>query len=254
MSIKLADFINILKRQSRYGTPSTVDQAQTDILNSINIRGARIWGYKDWRWNMEPLSFAVAPAINAYTVAAASGNPIDRIHSLIPHDTTVAPPVLGTPLQELSVEDFYEKTQQASPVLTGNPPQYYCNLGMDANMAWQILIAPTPSAAFTMTGYAKAVLYTYLAADVTANLAFKYFPNGVILDALLAGCLIDIGMIQGMTAETRLSAEGAWEAKIQHLASEQMGVARDNSPITTPPPPWYTARQRMRSKRGTGVY
>lgn len=260
MAIQLKDLMTILERESRYGTPANLglanDQATTDILNSINMRGARIWAFADWKWNMEKLSIPIAPNVNSYLVAAASGNAIDRIHSIIPNDTTVTPPALGKPLDELEIEDFYEKTQQQPPTApnTAVTPSWYCNLGMDALFRWQILIAPTPSQAFTMIGYAKAVLYTYLLADVVANTAFKYFPNSVVLDALFAGCMIDIGMIQGMTAVERLEAENAWLAKLKNLKAEQAGVARDNSPIQTPPPPWWEKRNAMRSKRGTGVY
>ena len=254
MAINLADLITILKREGRYGTPGLVtDQANTDILNSINMRGARIWGYKDWKWIMEPLGFAVTPNVNAYVVAAKSGNQIDRIHSLIPNDPTVTPPVFGKPLQEMEVEDFYAETQNLPQPCAG-APRRYCNLGMNAAGAWQVLIAPTPAVAFTMTGYAKAVLYTYLQADVVANVPIKYFPNGVVLDALFSGCMIDIAMIQGMTEDQKAVAEAAWLRKIEQLANEQMGVARDNSPITTPPPPWWATRNRMRSKKGSGVY
>ena len=253
MAINIGDFINLLKREGRYGAAGVVDQAQADILNSINMRGARIWAFADWKWIMESLSFAIAANNNSYVVAAASGNPIDRIHSIIPYDPTVTPPMAGRPLQEMEIEDFYAETQNVVPAITG-APRKYCNLGMNATFSWQILIWPTPSVAFTMTGYAKAVLSTYLAADVVANIALKYFPNGVVLDALFAGCMIDIDSIQGMLAPQRLVAEQAWTEKLKALKAEQSGVARDNSPITTPPPPWWSRRNAMRSKKGSGVY
>ena len=254
MAINLNDFITILKRNGRYGTPAVLgDQNTADILASINMRGATIWGFSDWKWKLEPLSIPVNPNTNAYNVSAASGNPIDRIHSIIPHDPSVTPPVLGAPLQEMEIEDFYRETQRQFPSPPDQPCKY-CNLGMNAAGQWQILIWPVPGSAFTMTGYAKAVLYTYVQADVLANNPIQYFPNGVVLDALYSGCMIDIDSIQGLPALSRASAEEAWLRKLKTLAADQASVARDNSPITTPPPPWWSARNRMRSKKSSGVY
>ena len=252
--INLNDFLNILKDEGQYGTRNVITDTPTaQLLNSANKRGARIWGFADWKWIMEPLSIPVTPNTNSYLVIATSGNPIDRIHTLIPHDPTTSPPTLGKPLDEMEIEDFYEQTQRQFPNIPDIPTKY-CNLGMNAAFQWQIMIAPTPSIAFTMTGYAKAVLYTYLQSDVVANTPFAYFPNGVVLDALFDGCMIDVMALKGASVADRLQAEAAWVSKLTKLKTEQIGVARDNSSVATPPPPWWAARNRARSKKGTGVY
>lgn len=253
MSINIGDLINIIKRVGRYGTSGlNTDQAAVDILNSINLRGARIWGAGDWRWKREILSFAVTPGAVQYGVTALSGNAIDRILDLIPNDPTVSPPVAAAPLEQMEIGDFYLKCPQSGQ--SPDVPTKYINIGQDANGVWQVIIWPSPSSAFTMSGFAKAVLTTYTAADVTANNPILYFPNGIVLDALLAGCLIDVGRIQGMSQETALASEGEWEKKIRHLLGEQIGVATDNTPKTAPMPNRIADRMyRRNKKRGTWV-
>jgi hypothetical protein len=252
VTIALNDFISILKRVGHYGSPAVItDQATTDILNAVNVRGARIWGAADWKWQREVLAFGVTPGTTQYGVTAKSGNPIDRILDIIPVDKTVSPSISAAPLEQMEIGDFYLKCSQVNVI--PDIPQKYINIGQDANGIWQIIIWPSPSSAFTMSGYAKAVLYTYLQSDVVANTAIKYFPNGVILDALMAGCLIDIGRIQGMSPETALGAESAWESKIKHLIGEQIGVASDNSPKTAPMPDRIVRRMMNRNRRGTSV-
>lgn len=242
--------MNIVKRQGRYGTPDDLtDQATVDILAAVNVRGARIWGARDWKWQREALSFAMVAGTKAYTVAAASANPIDRILHLIPDGSTMSPPQDADPLDQMEIGAFY---RQSSVIATPGVPKKYCNIGMDANGSWQIIVSPTPSSAFTMKGYAKAVLVTYTQADVVANSAIKYFPNGVVLDSLLAGCLISVGRIQGMTPETALAAEQAWESKIKSLGAEQIGADKDNTPITSPLPDYITRRIGSRG-RGTST-
>lgn len=253
MAINLNDFIGILKREGRYGLPATLgDQATTDILNSVNVRLARIWGAADWKWQREVLAFQVGPGVIQYGVLAKSGNPIDRILDLIPNDPAVAPPVSGRPLEEMEIGDFYEKCSQVN--VLPDLPSKYINIGQNSSGIWQIILWPSPSSSFTMAGYAKAILYTYLAADVVANTPIGYFPNGVVLDALMAGCLIDIGRIQGMTPETALAAEAAWEMKIKHLIGDQIGVATDNTPKTAPMPDRIVRRMLHRNRRGIRVH
>lgn len=252
MAVNLTDFINILKKEGRYGTYGlNTDQATTDILASINVRGARIWGAADWKWQRELLAFAVAPGTTQYNVTAKSGNAIDRILNVIPNDPTVNPAVSGAPLEEMEIGDFFLKCPQAN--VLPDLPSKYINIGQNAAGQWQIILWPSPASAFTMSGFAKAVLYTYLQSDVVANTPIKYFPNGVVLDALMAGCLIDIGRIMGMSAETALAAEQAWELKIKHLEGEQIGVATDNTPKTAPMPDRIVQRMLNRNRRGTRV-
>lgn len=257
------DFINLVKRERRYGASATVvngvvtagtiaDQPTFDILTEVNVRRKRVWAKWDWKWTMEPLAIPVVPNMNAYNVVAKSGNPIDRIRSLIAYDPTVAPPVLGRPLQEMEVEDFYASTQRLYPNVPDTPSRY-CNLGQNAAGQWQVLIWPTPAVAFTLGGYAKGVLKTFTLADLTAGTAFDYFPDGVVESVLLDGVTAGIMAVMGNDAGAA-QKELMFEAGCKQLVGEQAGVAHDNSPITTPPPPWYTGRARRRSKRGTGVY
>lgn len=252
MAIALNDLIGMLKRVGQYGSfGTTVEQATTDILNSINARSARIWSAADWKWKREVLSFAVTPGIVQYAVTSKSGNAIDRILDLIPNDPTVSPPIAGAPLDQMEIGDFYLKCPQSGQL--PSVPTKYINIGQDANGRWQVIIWPSPSSTFTMSGYAKAVLATYVMADVVANNPILYFPNGVVLDALMSGCLIDIGRIRGMTPETALAAESAWENKIRLLKGEQIGVSADNSPKTAPMPDRIVRRMNNRSIRGSRV-
>lgn len=256
MAIQLKDFMTILERVGRYGTPANLgvagDQPTTDLLNSVNIRGTRIWGAGDWKWKRELLSFPVVVGTTQYQVKSKSGNLIDRILDIIPNDPTVSPPIAAPPLEELEIGDFYLKCPQSN--VLPSTPEKYVNVGQDAAGFWNIIIWPPPASAFTMSGYAKALLPAYVNADVVANNPILYFPNGVVLDALMAGCLIDIGRIQGMTPEAALTAEAAWEAKIRHLLGEQIGVSSDNSPKTAPMADRIVNRMnRRRGSRGTWV-
>ena len=257
------DFVNLVKREQQYGAFATIvngvvtsgtisDQQTFDILTEVNVRRKRVWAKWDWKWTMEPLSIPVTPNVSNYLVTATSGNAIDRIRSIIPNDPTVSPPVLGAPLQEMEVEDFYAHTQRQWPN-TPSQPTRYCNLGQNAAGVWQIMIWPTPSVAFTMTGYAKGVLKTFTLADLTAGTAFDYFPDGVVESILLDGVAAGIKSIKNDLVGAA-QKESMFEAGCKLLVGEQAGVARDNSPITTPPPPWWASRNRMRSRRGTGVY
>ncbi len=231
MAIALNDFVTILKREGRYGTPSiTNDQITADILASINMRGARIWAAADWKWYRELLTFTMVSGTKQYAVLVVSGNPIDRIQTLIPYDATGAF-LSGVPLTERTIQDFYT----FCPLTPGTPTDYY-NLGIDANGAWNVILSPVPNITTKIGGYAKTVLATYTNADVVANVAIKYFPNAVVLDALFAGCMIDINLIQGMTPDVALAKEQAWEKKIQALIKEQLGVATDNTPPRSPRP------------------
>lgn len=253
MAINLGDFVSLLKRESRYGSPAvTNDTPTSDILAAINMRLARIWAAKDWKWQREKLSFAVVPGTSEYTVAALSGNAIDRILNIIPNDTSASPPVSGKPLNQREIGDFYTRFQSADT--PAGLPTDYVNIGMNSAGAWRIIIAPSPSSAFTMKGFAKAVLTTYVLADITSNNPILYFPNGVVLDSLFSGVMTDIGMIQGVAPEVSLAKEGSFEKKIHNLAVEQMGVGLDNTPPTSPPPDRVSRRMSSRRSRGTRVF
>ena len=235
MAIAIGDFVGIVKRLGRYGTLGNVgDQPTTDILNSINLRGGRVWAAADWRWSREILKFAMVPGQSQYVVLASSGNPIDRIINLIPIDLTATPPVQGMPLVEYTERQFYEKCNLRPGWSEGYPRSYY-NMGQNAAGQWQITVYPVPTAAFNMSGSAKAVLVPYTLAMVAANAPITYFPNGVVLDTLLDGVLSDVMAIQGNdTEKARLDIQ--FEAKIKKLIAEQIGVAEDNTPPTSDPP------------------
>ena len=249
----VADFIKIAKRESRYGLVGTTgDQATTDVLNELNIRRKRIWAYWNWKWALEKLSFAIAINTTQYTVAAASGNPIDRITDLIPQDSTVTPAVWAAPLQELERQDFYS-WWAAQPSDSADIPAKYVNLGMDANQAWLIEVAPKPSQAFTMKGFAKKKLATYTAADITANTLMDYFPDGVVETVLLDAVLSGIFHIQGMDAvAAQIDAE--MNRELLQMKTEQDMADKDDSGIVTKPPPSMIWKRRSRSKFGTGTF
>ncbi len=259
------DFINVVKRERRYGTFATIvngvvtsgtitDQPTFDILNEVNIRRKRIWLKWDWKWMMEELAIPVVPGTVKYGVTSKSGNAIDRIKYLFPTDPSVNPPVSGDEIIELEPGEFNNLTQsQGITPAVPNVPRRYMNRGQNAAGQWQITIWPSPPVAFTISGFAKGILKTFTLADLTAGTAFDYFPDGVVEDVLLDGVSSGVLAIQGQEAEAaRLDMQ--FESKCKLLVGEQAGVARDNSPITSPPPDYYTSRQRMRSKRGTGVY
>lgn len=251
------DFMGILKREGRYGTPGeTGDQPTLDILNSINVRRKRIWARFDWAWALEALSFALTVGSQGpYSVTSVSGALVDRITDLYPVDTSVTPNVSGKPIIQTTRQDFYGWVvagQSGTPVFQG-PPLRYINVGRSAAGLWQIMVGPAPATATTVKGWAKKILTTFTLADVVANTAFDYFPDGVIETVLKDGCQSDIERIQGnLTEAARL--DQAFEAKLEKMLMEQAGVGKDDSPITTPPPDAYRWKKRMRASGGTGVY
>lgn len=274
----ITDFINWIKRESRYGGPNllsgtalTGDQATLDILTSLNARRKRIWRKPGgWPWSVTQLSFQVVPGQVVYPVTpAVVGQGIDRIQNLIPLPTTANPPVLGIPLRERTTRQFAIETQDyylvppsggpGVPSYTA-PPRIYKNLGMVAGL-WNIQIWPSPSSPFTMGGDAKGILNTFLIGDVSgiapfsaantggiANCPFDYFPDGVIEDILFEGVMGDVASIQGNAAEA-VRRDGNFESKVKLLAAEESDAARDNTPITRPLP--GIVRRRM-NRRGYG--
>lgn len=247
------DFMGILKREGRYGTPGeTGDQATLDILNSINVRRKRIWARFDWAWALEALSFALTVGSEGpYSVTSVSGALVDRITDLYPVDTTVTPNVKGQPLVQTTRQDYYGWVAAGPQV--NSPPIKYVNIGRSAAGLWQILVGPPPATATTVKGWAKKILTTFALADVIANTSFDYFPDGVIENVLKDGCQSDIERIQGNLVEAA-RLDQAFEAKLEKLVMEQAGVGRDDSPIAAPPPDHYRWKKRRRSKYGTGVY
>jgi hypothetical protein len=252
LSINLGDFISHSKREGTYGNVAippaqyATDQPTIDILASINKRATRIWARADWKWSQELLAFNITPAVRQYSVLAVSGNPIDRIKSLIPYDKT-GTYLRGAPIRERTIESFYSKLpeQRDGTPCTANVITDYCNIGQDAAGNWNVIVYPLPNIASKMGGYAKAVLYTYLMADVVANIPIKYFPNGVVLDSLYEGVMSDIAKIRGQDVEA-IRLDQSFEAKVKRLVGEQIGVATDNSPITTALP---ATVNRMRGRR-----
>jgi hypothetical protein len=251
--MNIGDFMQVVKRQGRYGTPAVLtDQATLDIIAAIDIRRKRIWSYWNWQWALEPLAFAITVGNTSYVVTSASGALVDRITDLIPRDLTVSPVVSAPPLQQLERQDFYA---WAASIPSDAPtvPSKYVNLGRNAAGNWQIEIAPSPSQAFTMAGYAKKILTSFVLTDFQANTAFDYFPSGVIENLLLEGVLADIARIQG-EKDTALTMDSNFERKLNMLKAEQDNAGRDDSGITTPPPDSIRFKYRHRSRRGTGVY
>lgn len=244
MAIALNDFFKIVKRQSRYGSPDILtDQATLDILDIFNVKITRIWGKWDWKWQRQKLSFAVTPGTTEYQVkTATAGQKVDRILNIIPRDLTTTPPTLGKPLTQMEIGPFYDMLAEM-PIVPALPTKFI-NEGLDAAGYWKIVIWPSPASAFTMGGYAKAVLTTYVLADVTANNPILYFPNDVINDCLLDGVMSSVKAIQGDDAE-KVRLDQMFENKLKMLVTEQSGVGRDNSPPTTKPP-----RVHGNSRRG----
>lgn len=255
MAIALGDFVNHIFRESQYGqTGIYTDQTVTDVVASINKRGARIWGRADWKWKRELLEIDLVADTRQYVVAAASGNDIDRILSIIPYDPTMTF-LQGEPLTERTTRAFYARVTQppwrnadgggSSASNRGYPTDYY-NLGTDSNGDWNIIVDPVPSAVGKLGGYAKAVLTTYTVANVVSNIAIAYFPNDVVLDCLFEGVMSDVERVKGDKVEA-VRLDQSFQAKLKQLVSEQIGVATDETPIVTAMPPTVN---KMRARRG----
>ncbi len=268
----ITDFISWVKRESRYGgapliSNSNTDQPTIDILTSLNARRKRLWRKPgNWPWFVEQLSFPVIPGQVVYSVAALSGNKIDRIQNLIPVDPNATPPVSGLPLTLRTERQFaVDSRDYSSPSGAGangifvSIPRIYKNLGL-VNGLWNIQIWPSPSQAFTMAGSAKGILNTFLIGDVTglgpfsagntgqiANPPFDYFPDGVIEDILFEGVMSDVARIQGQAAEAK-SGDDSFEGKIKLLAAEEANAAKDDTPITRQMPALVMRRMRRRSR------
>lgn len=248
----LNDFMNVVRREARYGVVGTTnDQATLDILAEVNIRRKRIWKKADWPWALEQLATPLtASSQGPYSVLAKSGNLVDRITDLIPQDTTVTPPIFGPPLQEQTRQDFYAWSNTQIPV--PDTPSKYINLGRNAAGQWQILLWPSPVQNFTLAGWAKKILTTFVLADVTGNTAFDYFPDGIVEDVLLDGVLAGVLRIQGETAMSE-RLDQAFEMKLKSLVLEQRGAGQDNSGVTSPPPDYWKWKSRARKAGGTTV-
>jgi len=255
MAIKLGDMVSHLKRTARYGqTTVTNDPPTQDILTSINKRLSAIWGRHNWKWSREKLSFDLVAGVRQYDVTALSGNPIDRIEDLIPFDAT-GTFLAGKPLTQRTTRGFFERhgNDFGYPVTVEQPNRgergEYYQVELTADNVRTIVLWPTPDAASKMGGYAKGVLTSYTIADIVANVAIAYFPNDTVLDALFAGVMIDLGLIQGTTTpESAAGLERVFSAKISQLVSDQAGVATDNTPITTKLPA-IVARMMSRRNR-----
>ena len=237
--IGVGDLYRIASRTGQYGQSSSSPgwsgtiPAQ-DILDSINVRLTRIWAAANWRWRHEALSIPMVSGQSVYPVTVVSGQPIDRIMNLYPLDMTVAPPIQGKPLTEMTERQFFSKCDIRPGRCAGGPESYW-NCGMDANNVWSIQVYPVPSSAFSLKGSAKMVLTTYTLADILANNPILYFPNGVVLDCALTGILSDIAGCKGDPVNQG-SRDASFEAKLKLLMGEQLGVATDETPITSDPP------------------
>lgn len=247
MPIGVGDIVRMAKRTGAYGAVATTNDSQTqDVIDGLNVKLNRIWGSANWKWKREQLAFAVTSATDEYLVTASSGNRIDRILNIIPVDLTASPAVQGKPLVEVTERQFYTDCS-----LTDGQkglPTKYLNLGMDANNAWKVKIWRTPSSAFTMRGSAKMVLPIYAVADIVSNTPILYFPNDVVLDAVLTGMLAHIAGCKG-DKEDQAIKDNVFEGKVGILVSDQAGVATDETPVTSQPPPVIrTIRNEGRSK------
>jgi hypothetical protein len=263
----ITDFINWIKRESRYGgspliSNSNTDQPTLDILTSLNARRKRIWRKPgNWRWFVEQIQFNVVAGQYVYPVTAKSGNRIDRIQDLWPVDLTVTPNAYGLPFKQRTPRQFAQDV-----VRNSIPKDYsgiYKNIGLDSTGKWTVELALCPAAPFTMGGEAKGVLNTFLIGDVTGigpfsvgnvaqapNATLDYFPDGVIEDVLFEGVMADVALIQGNEA-SHDAKDGAFETKIKMLAAEETDAAKDNTPIQRPLPMLVRRRmsRRCRSSR-----
>lgn len=242
------DFVNMVKRAARYGsTGTTGDQAATDILNSLNMRRKRIWAKWNWGWALTPITLTLTEGTKAYTLETK----VDRITDLYTIDTSVSPSETGEPLKQCTRQEFYRWI--ANDTQVNGVPEKYINIGLDASGYWNIVIAPPPLANLSLGGYGKKILTTYTAADLVANTAFDYFPDGIIEDVLWDGVLSDASRIQGETAEAaRLDI--SFEEKLKLLVQEQAGAATDDTAVAAPVPDSYRWKKQQRSKYGTGNY
>lgn len=243
------DFMDVIKREGRYGSPSiTNDRATTDILNSINIRRKAIWAKWDWKWALEPLATPMIIGQRNYSISSKSGALVSRITDLIPQDRTVTPPILGFPLTQLERQDFYAWV--ANSESTGDVPSKYVNLGLDSNGKWKVEIWPPPATVFTMAGFAKGILEDITLANILANDSFGYFPDGIIEVLLKTGVLSDIERING-DKEEAARLDISFENKLDEKVQQQSNAGRDDSGITSPVPDSYRWLKRMR--RGSTV-
>lgn len=242
----VCDFMDMVKRESRYGSPSVLtDQATLDILASIILRRARVWAKWSWPWSKEPLSFTVGSSTDEYAATATSGNKYARILVLVPKSgTTIYKPLIQ--MEEREFYDWFASQQPAVP----DAPTRYINTGLNASGIWTVKIWPKPESAFTIFGSGKKNLAALTIADVTGNTEFDYFPDGIIEDVLFDGVLGDAHKLQGNDAEgARLDM--AFEYKLKQKVQEQVDAARDDTPITSPVPDMY--RHNKRARGGTSV-
>ncbi len=244
--MNITDFITVIKRECRYGTPAVItDQPTADILAEINIRRKRAWAKWDWAWSLEAISFPLTAGVTQYSVLTVSGNPVDRITDLYPSATNLTPAIPGRPIQEITRQQFYTRLADYPPALTIDQPRRYINVGRNANGQWQVIFDAVPNTAMQILGWGKAILKTFVQADVVANTAFDYFPDGVVEDTLLDGVKSGIYAIQGNDAESS-RLDQSFEMKLKMLVQEQDNAATDNSGITSPMPQAWI---RMRARR-----
>ena len=250
--IGVGDLYRIASRTGQYGTPASSpgwasSTPAQDILDAINVRLIRVWAAANWRWRHEDLAIPLIANQDVYEVASSSGNPIDRIISLYPVDKTKTPTRRGRPMVEMTERDFLSKDYPRSDFCSGAPSKYW-NYGMNSNNVWRIQLAPIPRASvpYIIGGSAKMVLnptpaalsagaILFALADITANTSIPYFPNGVVVDCVLTGVLSDIAGCKGDTAG-QSAKDAMFERKIVTLMGEQLGVATDDTPVTSEPP------------------
>lgn len=248
--MNIGDLCNIVKREGRYGsTAVTNDQATLDILNSINVRRKRIWQKWDWYWVLDAIQFNVASGTTQYAVQTVSGNAIGKIYILTLADNSVSPANVSL-LKQITLEKYYEWEINEDSKLPGLPDRYV-NIGLGANGLFNVIISPSPSAAYTIQGYGKKILTTNVLADIIANTALDFFPDAICENVLLDGVLADIAMIQGdMPSYAGLNS--AFEAKLKALVQEEAEALQDHGEWTDGPPDYYIYAQRHR-RSGTNV-
>lgn len=216
--MNLDQFIYARKRETQYGNPATAtDQAAKDVLASINNSLDRI--AKNWLfdWLYEPVSIALTPGTEDYTLPVNIRKLIDifdgRTDSLI----------------NITLKEYHKYRKPDTTVGQTNEgdPGWYLYIGRAASGARKIRVGNIPTAASTITGFGKLKLTRFTEAQLGTAASMLPFPEDGE-DVLKAFVLTDIYRLQGKDALI-FPQEASAERRLKDWRGEEMSEPANNA-------------------------
>jgi len=229
-------FVANIKRVTQYGNPATVnDQAAKDVIASMNNAIDRIAKNWLWDWLFTPVSIALTPGTEDYTLDTT----IQKLIDVYGGD--------NNSLTNITLKE-YHRYKKADPALgkTGEgAPAWYFYIGRAASGARKIRVGNIPSTTTTLTGFGKLKITRLTDADLGTAKSMLPFPEDGE-DVLNAFVQADVYRLQGKTALI-FPQEASAEAKLKAWRGEESTEPANNATNSLPA---YLRSKMINRRRG----